>query len=349
MSKRNSLNSTSGPNNCVNVLEGQSNLLKGGSIASDLVNQLSPKEACQPLSQNIKNILTKDFVIANYGSSFKTTGGGKKFGHNFIQQIAGDLKKGLSTNKVLQKMRQTWDQNQKSKLSEKNSKRILNDLLQTNPKLKQAGGGRVVLPISWFNPESQLNFQPVAPGCPTNCPSSRQLPTTYTNFLETKYPGKSCMTGGSGYNVEPNDFQATTFLPFDRATTSKEFRVDGDSNAFGANIPINPMQKFTNWLSGKDPLFAPSRNDVTNPQDANLFCGNGQCNYSNNLPNQSLYNPKVIVNNFPANGDPTTRKGTIWSASVANPKVNVPKVTVPFQRAGSRKKTKSTTKSLKKK
>ena len=133
MSKRNSLNSTTGPNNCINILEGQSNLLRGGSIASDLVNQLSPKEACQPLSQNIKNILTKDFIIANYGSSFKTTGGGQKFGVNFIQQIAGNLKKKMSVNKVLQRMRQNWDQHQKSKLSEKNSKRILNDLLHTKP------------------------------------------------------------------------------------------------------------------------------------------------------------------------------------------------------------------------
>lgn len=348
MSKRNSFNSTSGPNHCINVLEGQSNLLKGGSIASDLVNQLSPKEACQTLPQSIKSILAKDFVIANYGSSFKTSGGGQKFGVGFIEQIAGNLKKKMSMKKVLQKMRQSWDQHQKTKLSDRNSKLILNDLLQSNPKIKQAGG-RIVLPSSWFNPRSPINFQPVAPGSPTNCPSPRQLPTTYTNFLETKYPERSCMTGGGGYNVEANDIEATRFLPFNRDATVKTFRVDGDSNPFGANIPINPMQKFTNWLSGAKPLFAPSRSDVTNLQDANLFCGDGQCNFSRNLPNQALLNPKVPVDNFPANGQPNTIQATIWPDSVANPTVHVPQVRVPFQRAGSRKKTKSTTKSLKKK
>ena len=346
MSKRNSLNSTTGPNNCINILEGQSNLLKGGSIASDLVNQLSPKEACKPLSQNIKNILTKDFVVANYGSSFKTTGGGQKFGVNFIQQIAGNLKKKMSVNKVLQRMRQNWDQHQKSKLSEKNSKRILNDLLHTNPKLKQTGGGRVVLPMSWFN-SGACNFQSVESGCPTNCPSSKQLPPTYINFSKTKYPGKSCMTGGSGYNVEPNDIEAIRFLPFNRDATDKTFRVDGDSNPLGANIPSGPIQKLTTWLSGEKPLFAPSRSDVTNPQDADLFCGNGQCNFSNNLPSQSLLNPKVPVNNFPINGKPETIQATIFPAS--DPTVNFNPVKVPFQRAGSRKKTKSTSKSLKKK
>ena len=349
MSKKNSLNVTSGPNDCINVLEGQSNLLRGGSIASDLVNQLSPSIDCQTLPSRIKDPITKDFIISNYGSGFKTSGGGQKFGVNFIQQIAGDLKKKMSVKKVLQKMRQTWDQHQKTKLSDKNSKIILNDLLQANPKLKQGGGGRVSLPIRWFKPQSQLNFQPVAPGCPINCPTSKQLPHGYNNFLETKYPERSCMTGGGSYSVEANDIEATKFLPYNRDSTDKTFRIDGDSNPFGANIPTNPMQKFTNWLSGTKPLFAPSQSDVTNPQDANLFCGNGQCNFNNNLPDQSLVNPKVPVNNFPMNGDPSITNATIWPDSVANPTVHVPQVRVPFQRAGSRKRTKSTTKSLKKK
>ena len=51
--------------------------LFGGSVASDLVNQLTSITQCQSLPENVLNVLNKDFIISNYGASYKTTGGGK--------------------------------------------------------------------------------------------------------------------------------------------------------------------------------------------------------------------------------------------------------------------------------
>ena len=60
LTKQNTLNVNDGPQNCVNVLEGQSNLLAGGSIASVEVKPIKEKFLKTTKKTDKKNSQTKE-------------------------------------------------------------------------------------------------------------------------------------------------------------------------------------------------------------------------------------------------------------------------------------------------
>ncbi len=362
MTRQNTLNVNDGPQNCVNVLEGQSNLLAGGSIASDLVNQLSPKDCCTLLPNKVLDILTKDFVIANYGTSFKTTGGGKGFSLKFINNIISNLKHKLSIENILQKMRTEWNKNNNYKLNEKNSKNILNDLLVSNPSLQSSniskvyqGGARTVLPLRWFRPDFNYPNTPQNTNMKgLNCPCPRTLPEAYNNINFYPYYRNSCTMNMKGGQVNPkiSNPSAVRFLPWNQDTNLTGFRITGDSIATGATIPISPIQRINNHLNGTDPIFAPNKGDITNTMGAQFQCENGNCSPDvGYMGNDKLINPSICVRNFdhnilsesPVNDNPNstpadTYNGPLWDHNTFYPKVSPPHpVKIPNQRAGSRK------------
>lgn len=359
LTKQNTLNSNDGPQNCINVLEGQSNLLVGGSIASDMVNQLSPKDCCTHLPNNIINILTKDFIISNYGSNFKTTGGGKNFSNNFISNIITNLKKKTSIDNVLNNMIADWNNNNKNKLTRKNSKIILNDFLNTNPHLQKSqlnkykkGGARTVLPLKWFKPEynypytsENTNMEGII------CPCPKTLPNAYNNINYYPYYRNSCTMKGGMANGKVTNADSIRFLPWNQDTTLTGTRVDGDSVPTGAHIPLSPIQRINNHLNGTDPIFAPNRSDITNLMGAQSFCGTGDCKADDGFSGEMI-NPTECVTNFDSSILNTSEMndlpnlianqsyyGPLWKYDMYNPTDYTPikPVTVPNQRAGSRK------------
>lgn len=369
--KQNTLNVADGPQNCINILEGQSNLLAGGSIASNLVNQLSPKDACTLLPNSVTDVLTKDFIVANYGSNFKTTGGGENFSTNFIQNIVKNIHNNLTTDKILETMRSDWNKKNKNRLTNKNSKIILNDLLISNPPLqkknnkKNTGGGRTVLPLKWFKPDYNYPYTPENTDMKgLNCPCPRTMPQAYNNINYYPYHRNSCtmnMKGGDA--VVPSSFDRKwRNLPWDQDTNITGYRVDGDSSMFGANIPRTPMQRLGNHLNGTDPIFAPNQSDVTVVDNSNMFCDKNNCSPDQGFSGK-MANPTVCVKNFDSsilsegpvsdvlqNSTPgNSYSGPLWSPDVFYPKGHVAssQMTIPNQRAGSRKNIKKNKKSQK--
>ncbi len=373
LTKQNTLNVNDGPQNCVNVLEGQSNLLAGGSIASDMVNQLSPKDCCTLLPNNVLNTLTKDFVIANYGSNFKTTGGGKNFSINFIQSIVDNLEKKIPTDNILKNMTTFWNKYNNNKLTNKNSKIILNDFLNTNPHLQKSfnnkfkkGGARTVLPLKWFKPE--YNYPYTAQNTNMegmNCPCPKSLPNAYNNINYYPYYRNSCtmnnMKGGT-INAKVSNADSVRFLPWNQDTTLTGYRIDGDSVPTGAHIPLTPIQRINNHLNGTDPIFAPNKSDITNLIGAQTFCDHGDCSADMGFT-KDMINPNECVTNFdssilsegkisdlPSATPNESYTGPLWSPDIFDPKNFTPPkaATIPNQRAGSRKKNNKSKKTIRK-
>lgn len=336
-----------------NSLSRRKKNLFGGSIASDLVNQLASNNQCQTLPESVMNVLNKDFIISNYGSSYKTTGGGKslkknkpKFNENFISKTLDNIKSylenKLSMNNMVTNMKSYWNNNVNFKLSTKNAKTIASDLFNSNysveaqnknkVKVTKKGGARTVLPRRWFDPDYQDTYMTsnITSGenQPANCPMGRSLPSNYEASNYYPYYKKSCMTGGRNN------------LQWDQDNYGKT-RTDGDSNKMGANIPEGIPQKIQNQMNGVSTMFSPGRGSI-NVSEAQYFCNSTNCAPVNN--DFRVDNTPVEVTNINTDSQysfemPFT-SGVVYPSSVANPIGNFGThgLPIPNQRAGGRKK-----------
>ena len=326
--------------------------LFGGSISSDLVNQLSSVNQCQSLPENILNVLNKDFVIANYGTSYNTTGGGKnnqkrqKFNESFIHRTLNNIKSflqnKLSMNNMISNMKNYWNRNINFKLSSDNAKTIANNLFNSNyrvvsqnknkVKVIKKGGARTVLPRKWFDPDyqdtymnSNLTGEKIQK---VDCPTGRTLPSSYDSNNYYPYYKKSCMAGGRNNLLWNQDNYGNT-------------RTDGDSNKMGANIPPGLPQKIQNEMNGVTTMFTPGRGSL-NVSEAQYFCNSTNCAPRSN--DYRVDNTRIDVKNINTDSkyslDMPFTSGVVFPKRIAEPVGDFGSfgLPIPNQRAGGRKK-----------
>lgn len=326
-------------------------IFKGGSVASDLVNQLTSSSNCQKLPSSVTNILTKDLIVPNYGTSYKTTGGGKKktskkFQRGFIQKTISNLKKYLENKQpfttLVNNVKNYWNKNLNFKLSTENAKTIINNLFNSNFSVtsknkkqfnvSKNGGARVVLPRRWFDPNYNDTYVTQQSNC-SNCPTARTLPANYESYNYYTHPNQSCLAGGGGY------FNAKLNSTADTMGTGD--RVRGDSTWMGSTNPENISQNYKNEMYGVTTTFKPGRGNIT-VSEAHNFCNSTNCAPE---PRSSLLvNPNVTLKNINTDSlyspaDFTT--GVVWPRSVAQPigDFGSSGLPIPNQRAGNKKKT----------
>lgn len=298
-------------------------LLNGGSVASDLVNELVSPSVCDQLPKNVLKVLNKDFIISNYGSSYKTTGGGqikkkkKAFNENLISKTVSNIKnvlqKKISLNSVIDNIKSYWNKNVNFKLSTGNAKTIIKNLFNSNYKvisknknksqIVKTGGARTVLPRRWFDPNYQDTYMTQQSNC-NNCPTGKSLPASYDTTNYYPYYQKSCMVGGKS-------------LPWDVGNDGS-YRVDGDSTKLGSYNPMSFSQKFKNEMNGVTTTFKPGRGSVT-VSEANSFCNSTNC--SPEPSNNTLHNPSITVKNINSDSQYNTEftSGLVFPRSIANP------------------------------
>lgn len=326
--------------------------IKGGSVASDLVMELAGHSNCQKLPENVLNVLQKDFIVSNYGSSFKTTGGGIKnlsqkkktaFNENFISKTLINIKQlfknNLSMSDAIGNLKNYWNKNVNFKLSTRNAKTIISNLFNSNYRtipinenkvqLIKKGGARTVLPLRWFNPNYQDTYITQKSNC-GSCPTGKTLPANYENLNSYPYYSNSCMVGGYG---EP--------LKWTQDSNGTGYRVDGDSVWMGSSNPQNTSQKFKNAMTGVSTMFQPSRGSVT-VSEAQYKCNSTNCAPETN--SFKVSNTPVEVNNINTDSqyslDMPFTSGVVWPQEVAEPIGNFGShgLRIPNQRAGGRKK-----------
>lgn len=326
--------------------------INGGSIASDLVMELVGPSSCQRLPENVLNVLQKDFIISNYGSSFKTTGGGQKklslkkkssFNENLISKTLSNIKQffqnKVSMTNMLSNIKNYWNKNINFKLSTKNARTIISNLFKSNyqtipitkksVQLIKKGGARTVLPMRWFNPNYPDTYITQQSNC-GNCPTAKTLPPYYENVNSYPYYNKSCMVGAG----RPT-------LKWTQDTNGTGYRVDGDSVWMGSSNPENISQKFKNEMTGVTTMFKPSRGSVT-VSEAQYMCNSTNCAPESN--SFQVTNPTVQVSNINTDSayslDMPYTSGVVWPSDIANPTGDFSSqgLRVPNQRAGGRKK-----------
>lgn len=335
-----------------NSLSKKKKTLSGGSVASDLVTQLVSTNKCQSLPENVLNVLNKDFIISNYGSSYKTTGGGKSikkkqnFNESFINRTLNNIKSflqnKLSMNNMMTNMKNYWNRNVNFKLSNKNAKTIVSNLFNSNYRVEsqnknkvnviKKGGARTVLPLRWFKPDYQDTYMTSnltgGQNQQANCPTGRSLPSNYEASNYYPYYKKSCMTGGRNNLQWDQDNYGNT-------------RTDGDSNKMGANIPQGLPQKIQNEMNGVTTMFTPGRGSL-NVSEAQYFCNSTNCAPQSN--DFRVDNTPVDVRNINTDSqysiDMPFTSGVVYPRRIADPVGNFGGhgLPIPNQRAGGRKK-----------
>ena len=331
---------------------GKRKIIKGGSVASDLVMELVGSSNCQQLPKNVLNVLQKDFIVSNYGSSYKTTGGGKKglsqkkktsFNDNLISKTLTNIKQffenKVSMSNMVGSLKNYWNKNVNFKLSTKSARTIISNLFNSNyqavpvsknsVQLIKKGGARTVLPMRWFNPNYPDTYITQKSNC-GSCPSGKTLPSNYENLNSYPYYNRSCLVGG---NRQP--------LKWTQDTNGTGYRVDGDSVWMGSSNPQNISQKFKNEMNGVTTMFQPSRGSVTVSE------AQYKCNSTNCAPEPNTFmvtNPPVEVNNINTESkyslDMPFTSGVLWPKRIAEPIGNFGNhgLRIPNQRAGGRKK-----------
>ena len=291
--------------------------VRGGSIASDRVNVLSPKlcNCNYQYPDAVRSVMAKDFVVKNYGSSYKTTGGGnvtkKKnnlkgnwFTNKFIPQISLKIFKGSSNKQVLNEMKNLWEKNNNKKLSDKSATNMLNELLSENKHLnkqmngggksKKLKGGRVLLPMKWFNPEYRGTYiSERVPGVTYSCADNKLVAKSFPSMKAGKKQSRKNKKGGGG-----SGYGDATSNGAPASSTGEMRGWAGDSVLTGANVPQNGLQKLSNFYRGESTLFAPSRSDPANASGLEVKCNSTDCSAISSVgsgDSDGLSNPKAKV------------------------------------------------------
>lgn len=250
------------------------------------------------ISYPVMRILKNDLMLSNYGSSYKTTGGGKiKNTHTFIQKGMNYLdhyvNNKVSYNNMVQDMGNYWLKKKKKDISKKDVHSILSQLFHSNYKQSnkhifiKRGGSKILIPPGWLDNNT------------SSCPKNRQLSNQYS--INNTFTNKkmSCLEGGSS-NAWNQDSSGT------------KYRVDGDSTWFGTGIPPNTSQYIRDKMTGVSTLFKPPSSSITNLQSQN-FCSTNNCYVTPSYGN--IINPDIQVKNIDLQNNP----GVVYSSELSNP------------------------------
>ena len=209
---------------------------KGGSLASDRVNSLSPKE-CNSGSTNptiTKTNIDGCFATNNYSTIYKTTGG----------SIASDRVNALSSNKCASYTNfPTTDtnidrcgaiNNYSTTYKTTGGRKPKRKTKKTTKRNKTKKGGRVLMPARYFNPNNYGNY--------------RKEPSTnnYNSIggRKTNYSKKGGKLSGNWWPLNRSNW--------------------GDSIITGAETPKSIPQHTMDYLNGKTTLMTQKHSDPNN-------------------------------------------------------------------------------------
>ena len=216
---------------------------KGGSLASDRVNNLSSKVcSSQPTSPTINQTnMDNCFAINNYSTTYKTTGG----------SIASDRVNALSTQQCnSSSSKPTTSNTNPDKCFTINNYSTTYKTTggrKTNKKMKRKNktkkGGRVLMPARYFNPNNYGNYR-----------------------KETSPDYYYCGNGGKKKYSKKGGKLSGDWWPLNRSNW-------GDSIITGATIPKSLPQHTMDYLNGKTTIMTQNRSDPSNntfPENNNL-------------------------------------------------------------------------------
>lgn len=98
--------------------------------------------------------------------------------------------------------------------------------------------------------------------------------------ISKDYGGYSIQAGGGEDGSSSSAMQGScqntnTFIPHDSDNYYRWRGNEGDSNAFGSNVPSNFIQDTSDWFNGKKTLFTPSKFDANVQNEARYFTDKG--------------------------------------------------------------------------
>ena len=296
---------------------------KGGSIASNRVNALSPKLCnTNKISNTVNQNTTPDkcFLLNNYSSIYKTTGGKSKKYTKKGGSIASNRVNALSpklcnTNKIQYPVNKNTQLNKCFLFNNYSSNyKTTGGKKKTIKTRKNTKGGRVLLPMRYFNPNYYGNYikQNINGNYYTNDNIIDNTVIKYTNC------------GGKKTKKHKGGNISGKWWPLNRGNP-------GDSMLTGSEIPRTIPQKIKNYFDGKSPILTDHRSDPS--YSPNLQLNNNNC---------SVVNNDIINSNSPLNGigDIPYTTGSTFKKHNIEPSLKASDFNIPFMRAGAGRKTK---------